>query len=299
MKKFYCVVFLIISHSFLGVTSVWAKRASIDQLNLREVATIQSGDTFAPQPETFTYDSGISSQPKLEALFYSAKYPKAFIVYLHGGGCQRLRGHDDLTYFNQTKQALLDANYSVVVLDYTNGVDITGLFRARGITASMACETAVNTQLLEIDNVLPQIRAQRNVSVPMILLGHSYGGYLTNLLVSDPRARAAVDGFVSYEGVWDASLLRVANIDLDISLNVNPLSRSPILRGPLLVIQTEDDPVVPIQQLDFLIPWAEKNQSSAFELLRIKNGGHLPTSLATIDSVVAAIDHFTDEIIKR
>jgi len=187
---------------------------------------------------------------------------KPALVFLHGGPVrQMMLGFHDLRYYHYTyamNQFLAAHGYVVLSLNYRGGIMYGRAFREaqtlgwRG-NAEMAEIRAAGKYLAALPGVDPK---------RLGVFGASNGGYLTVMaLARDPQLWATgVDvmgvhdwsTFFERDAAWAAASDHAAAQKL--AVDSSPVGQLATLKGPLLVIASDDDRNVPVSQaVDFIL----------------------------------------------
>ncbi len=179
--------------------------------------------------------------------------PTAF--YVHGGPAAA----DDDSY-DATRATWLDAGFAVVQVNYRGSTGYGSAWR------DALTERLGHTELADINAVQDHlVRAGRADPAASVLIGYSWGGYLTLLGIGADPARWAVavagvpvaDYVAAYEDemeplrAYDRALFGGSPADVpDKYRDSSPISYVDQVRTPVLVLAGANDPRCPIRQID-------------------------------------------------
>ena len=120
----------------------------------------------------------------------------------------------------------------------------------------------------------------------MAITGGSYGGYMTAWIISHTdRFKAAVSqrgvyNISSFYGTSDVPLLMSSEFDAepwenhDVYWHNSPLKYAANIKTPLLLIHSENDFRVPIEQAEQLFAWVRRGTDTPIHMLRYPREGH-------------------------
>ena len=120
----------------------------------------------------------------------------------------------------------------------------------------------------------------------MAITGGSYGGYMTAWIITHTdRFKAAVSqrgvyNISSFYGTSDVPLLMSNEFDAepwanhDVYWDNSPLKRAANIKTPLLLIHSENDFRVPIEQAEQLFAWVRRATNTPVRMLRYPREGH-------------------------
>lgn len=198
---------------------------------------------------------------------------------MHGGGCLVQNFSPRADYLDPVLTKLLNDDYSIISLDYRE---------LPGTLLHTSCQEKVKIHLKRLVEVSFQIN-DISKNIPIIYYGHSYGGYLVNLLGIQNSLSKKVKGYISYAGVWDSSQLPEAT-----SAAINPSTLAPNKKmKPMLILHSIDDGAVPIRQVAVIEKWKLSNKTSNPQVITFDKGGHYPINDSfMIKKIVNKMDLF-------
>lgn len=272
-------------------------------------ATNTAGASELP-PTSLTFRSSSSVRPEVPAKLYQAENPKALIIYVHGGSCSLPYHYPSLEFGGEEGLQLLpvlrERGYSVLFIEYAYQLSNSNYSRDRvraqalsdlRLTPVDLCNYITQTELEDVKKVTEQLQEINPTHLPVFMLGHSYGGYLVNrIAVSDSRP-PNVRGYISYAGLWDP---RVPGIDGHVNNPGTQASHDNVpIEGdlenmaPMLVIHSEDDQVVSINQFELI----SSRDMSQVQLLRMNSGGHAATKRSENRRMARSIESFVQSLL--
>jgi pimeloyl-ACP methyl ester carboxylesterase len=237
-----------------------------------------------------------------DAYLYEPSQPsKGLVIFLHGGGCRALIGSPvHLLETLPLNAKLREQGYSILLANYTSGINSTwqGVGGIETMHADLdeptRCKMATQIHLQGIRDMLAQV--PELVSAPnrkIVLMGHSYGAYLVNLLATDLTKPANVSGFISYAGIWDPALRDEWSARFHVSRDIMPVSRNPIDIASILVIHSQDDEAVNVNQLASFENWLGITaRPKTVTILKLKEGKHYTDDLRINAVISKSIDSF-------
>lgn len=220
---------------------------------------------------TFTARSLVRSP--LAARLYHAADPVALVIYLHGGGCTGQSYIAERIAIRNPEleqpfiQSLLQQNLSVLIPEYALSAPVNldtypnvnlpeqrkawvvEKDRQDKLYESNECAQFARNNLTDLRGMIPELAKVSDL--PRFILGHSYGGYLVNLMATQSVPNVA--GYISYAGVWDSK----SNDPTLVPKGMNPLASKAAELAPILVIQSKDDQNVPYTEFKKFSAWAK------------------------------------------
>ena len=263
-----------------------------------------------PPPTSLTFRSSSSVRSEIPAKLYQAENPKALIIYIHGGSCSLPYHYPSLEFGGEDGLQLLpvlrERGYSVLFVEYAYQLSNSNYSRDRvraqalsdlRLTPVDLCNYITQTELEDVKKVTEQLQEINPTHLPVFMLGHSYGGYLVNrIAVSDSRP-SNVRGYISYAGLWDPRLPgidgRVDNPGTQTSHDNAPIEGNLENVAPMLVIHSEDDPIVAINQFELI----SSRGIGQVQLLRMESGGHAATRRSENRRIARSIENFVQSLL--
>lgn len=255
------------------------------------------------QPQKIIIKSESRVRKDFPAYFYLAKNPKGIVIYVHGGGCRRrldLEKMTDIDTLAINKFTFL-SGYSVLMLNYATGTnDTIGIENVNKtfseISNEETCKEVTNIHLQGIKDAISEIRKKYSDKLPIYVLGHSYGGYLVNILSTTKPTISTVNGFISYAGIWDTGIQDDYGKSYHASSALNPINDIQNAQSNLLVIHSQDDTAVSFVQFSRfkdIEPIFRNNK--VVRSLELQSGGHFTDDITINKQIMDSIIKFTDE----
>jgi predicted alpha/beta hydrolase len=246
----------------------------------------------APQMQIVKFQSTSNLRTTFDGYFYEAKNAKGLIVYLHGGGCRSLQAQPiHLLKTFPLNEKLFERGYSVLIANYTEKINSTWL-NSSGVDYTYPDLNNEERCKLDMMAQIPLLHQSR----PIVLMGHSYGGYLVNYLASDTVQVSNVAAFVSYAGIWDPFLRNQWSAEFHVSKALSVVSHNPTNLRSLMVIHSADDTAVSIDQLTSFRQWVGKAHKPDQHVLELQFGEHFSSDAKLNLQITRKIDRFVDSL---
>ncbi|MDT7889161.1 MAG: S9 family peptidase [Desulfurococcales archaeon] len=237
-----------------------------------------SEDRFV-SPNRFTYNSFDGLE--IHGLVYKPSeilgHPPPAIVYLHGGPESQER-----IVFNRIQQALLSLGIAVVAPNYRG---------SSGYGKSFIHLDDIDKRINAVHDVYYAVEylSRRGEIDPerLCVMGSSYGGYLTLMMLSIYpdiwRCGVEIVGivnlltFIKNTGAWRRRYRIVEygdpELHRDIMIKLSPITYVDRIKAPLMVIHGARDPRVPVTEAEQLIE-ALRSRGVEVRYMRLEDEGH-------------------------
>lgn len=227
----------------------------------------------AQTPERISFASASGLRVNFSAIVYRPQTPSiGTAIYIHGGGCNNTESETDVRG-NWTVEMLNGAGWTVVAPMYFENLPWTLAWLFDNKVMKAFCERNVGVLMKDLPLIVSQYRkstSEKNI----FFVGHSFGGYIVNLLATQSPRIEGVRGFISLHGIWDTlEMYPNQGIDKVVPASIRPIDRSPESLAKILVIHSEDDGAVPASQMTTFRKWAGE---VGYELKVYPSGGHTP-----------------------
>lgn len=229
---------------------------------------------FASPIERIAFKSTSGLRSTFSAIVYR---PNAFSLgtafYIHGGGCTFTESASDVQA-SWTVEMLNKAGWTVVVPQYFENLPWTLDWLFNNKVMRNFCERNVNVLVRDLPLMVSQYRRATH-DENIFFVGHSFGGYIVNLLATQSPRIDEVRAYISLHGIWDTlEMYEAQGTDRVVPSSVRPIDQSSENLSPILVIHSEDDGAVPFSQIATFKKWA--GQASNYEIKIYPSGGHTP-----------------------
>ena len=221
-------------------------------------SSFPSSKLVMPQAVTFTAKDGQETHAQLFLPRETTSKPHPAILFFHGGPQrQMLLGFDPkrtYSWIYAFNQYLVAEGYIVLSVNYRGG---TGY--GRDYREADNFGPGGGSELNDLIGAITYLRGRQDVDSHRLgIWGGSYGGFMTALGLA--RASDALAAGVDYSGIhnWSTFLSSVGDPINGADANRRAVESSPIAtidqwHSPVLLVQADDDDVVPSQQAAELI----------------------------------------------
>jgi dipeptidyl aminopeptidase/acylaminoacyl peptidase len=216
-------------------------------------SSFPSSNLVMPQAVTFTAKDGQETHAQLFLPRETSSRPRPAILFFHGGPQrQMLLGFDPkrtYSWIYAFNQYLVAEGYIVLSVNYRGGTGYGLDYREADNLGPGGC-----SELNDLLGAITYLQGRQDVDSHRLgIWGGSYGGFMTALGLS--RASDALAAGVDYSGIHNwSTLLSSAGAPIDgADANRRAVESSPIATinqwtSPVLLVQADDDRVVPFQQ---------------------------------------------------
>jgi dipeptidyl aminopeptidase/acylaminoacyl peptidase len=221
-------------------------------------SSFPSSDLVMPQAVTFTARDGQETYAQLFLPRETSSQPHPAILFFHGGPQRQMflgfNTHRSYSWIYAFNQYLVAEGYIVLSVNYRGGTGYGLDYREADNLGVGGC-----SELNDLLGAITYLRGRQDVDSHRLgIWGPSYGGFLTALGLA--HASDALAAGVDYSGIHNFSTL-MSSLGKPIEegdANRRAVESSPIAtinqwHSPVLVVQADDDRVVPSQQATELI----------------------------------------------
>jgi dipeptidyl aminopeptidase/acylaminoacyl peptidase len=221
-------------------------------------SSFPSSKLVMPQAVTFTAKDGQETHAQLFLPREGSSKPRPAILFFHGGPQrQMLLGFDPkrtYSWIYAFNQYLVAEGYIVLSVNYRGGTGYGLDYREADNLGPGGC-----SELNDLLGAITYLRGRQDVDSHRLgIWGGSYGGFMTALGLA--RASDARAAGVDYSGIhnWPTFLSSLGEAIDGEEANRRAVESSPIAtinqwHSPVLLVQADDDRVVPFQQATELI----------------------------------------------
>ena len=213
--------------------------------------------------EAYTFINSRGIELKYFYYYYDNYKEDKIVLFLHGLAC----GH--FAYFAEI-DALARRGFKVLAIDYTGCGDSKG-----------KCLGSLNTPTKDVSELLDYL----NLDKPIVLVGHSLGGYTTLNTISlreDIKKAVVISGFLSIKSIGDAliknnffvkHILKYENKLYPEYKELNNIDYLNKTTDDIFFIQSDDDTMVPYR---IALEAAESIDNPHIKKLKMSNRKHNP-----------------------
>ncbi len=237
-----------------------------------------SSKLVMPQAVAFMAKDGQQTHGQLFLPRETSSTPHPAVLFFHGGPRrQMLLGFDPkrtYSWIYAFNQYLVAEGYIVLSVNYRGGTGYGLDYRE-----AENLGPGGGSELNDLLGAITYLRSRQDVDPNRLgIWGGSYGGFMTALGLA--RASAALAAGVDYSGIhnWSTLLSSLGNPIEGVDANRRAMESSPIAaigqwHSPVLLVQADDDRVVPFQQAAELIEGLRSHNIS-HEVVMIPNEIH-------------------------
>jgi dipeptidyl aminopeptidase/acylaminoacyl peptidase len=241
-------------------------------------SSFPSSKLVIPQAVTFTAKDGQETYAQLFLPRETISKPHPAILFFHGGPKRQMflgfNTHRSYSWMYAFNQYLVAEGYIVLSVNYRGGTGYGLDYREADNLGPGG-----SSELNDVFGAITYLRGRQDVDTHRLgIWGPSYGGLMTALGLA--RASDAFAAGVDYAGIhnWSTFLSSVGNPIDGGDANRRALESSPIAtidqwHSPVLLVQADDDDVVPSQQAAELIEGL-RSHSIDHDVIMIPNEIH-------------------------
>lgn len=171
-------------------------------------------------------------------LFSPSKDIRAFIIYVHGGGCHTNSTFSPGDSYLPELATVLDEGYAVLAINYRNSSFISPAYNKQSLNSSECGRDDVSDLIAAQNDLMEHFPGKR-----IFLWGHSQGGYLVNLASTLYKDRMHIAGVISVAAPtkWDISIRPFSDLKNYYDPNKMPIDYLENLNVPILLYQGSND----------------------------------------------------------
>ena len=262
-----------------------------------------SSNLVMPQAVTFTAKDGQETHAQLFLPREGSSKPRPAILFFHGGPQrQMLLGFDPkrtYSWIYAFNQYLVAEGYIVLSVNYRGGTGYGLDYREADNLGPGGC-----SELNDLLGAIAYLQGRQDVDSHRLgIWGGSYGGFMTALGLS--RASDALAAGVDYSGIhnWPTFLSSLGEAIDGEDANRRAVESSPIAtinqwHSPVLLVQADDDRVVPFQQATELIEGL-RSHNIDHDVIMIPNEIHDMARYSSWMTLFNAADLYFDQQLNK
>jgi acetyl esterase/lipase len=215
---------------------------------------------------------------------------KGAIIYLAGGSCFSPLSNYEFLTDHTIAQVILKAGYDFVIPDYREYLRLS-LPKDFFINHYKA-KDAILDQISDVHAVIHEYKKKLK-NKKLIVLGHSYGGYVVNRMITEKMKSDDIDAYVSSHGIWNPQSQPYKD---DRYTAIVPVIGNAL--PPVLVLLSQNDHAIGDQTNDFM-KWLENvGAPKQIQYLIAPGNGHSLNSEThpNINMWMNAVFNFLSEI---
>ncbi|MBL7554273.1 MAG: hypothetical protein JNM24_00515 [Bdellovibrionaceae bacterium] len=135
----------------------------------------------------------------------SVSKSKGTVIFIYGGNATAAPFGNELK-LDSFGKIFLSRGYALVIPDYRNYIfrrtpNYTRIAYGTDAQKREDVESEVTSQIMDLKKFIIDYKV-KFPNESLILMGHSYGGYLVNLLASGNQEENPIEAYISSHGIW-------------------------------------------------------------------------------------------------